>query len=103
MQNKGQWQEMKVGEIDRPVLGKGEILVEVHAAGLNPIDYKTATSGNPNWTYPHILGVDAAGIIAEIGEGVAGWKIGDRIVYHGDLTKKGGDSSGKRGIAETLD
>ncbi|WP_127493749.1 zinc-binding dehydrogenase [Paenibacillus glycanilyticus] len=82
LHGKNQW-------IPLPSAGKGEIVVEVHAAGLNPVDYKTAAGGNPNWSYPHILGLDAAGIIHEIGEGVTGWNKGDRVVYHGDLNKKG--------------
>lgn len=90
LQEKGKWQEMKVHEVDIPTANRGEVLVEVHAVGLNPVDYKTATGGNPNWTYPHILGLDVAGIVAEVGEGVTQWNKGDRVVYHGDLTKKGG-------------
>jgi NADPH:quinone reductase-like Zn-dependent oxidoreductase len=90
LHDKGQWKEMKVEEIQTPKPRKGEILVEVHAVGLNPVDYKTATGGNPNWSYPHILGLDVAGVVAETGEGVTQWEKGDRVVYHGDLTKKGG-------------
>lgn len=90
LQNKGLWKEMKVEEIGTPQPGAGELLIEVHAVGLNPVDYKTATNGNPNWTYPHILGLDVAGTVAETGEGVSSWKKGDRVVYHGNLTKKGG-------------
>lgn len=90
LHDKGQWKEMKVEEIQTPRPGNGEILVEVHAVGLNPVDYKTATGGNPNWSYPHIIGLDVAGTVAETGESVTQWKKGDRVVYHGDLTKKGG-------------
>ncbi|PLT29734.1 zinc-binding dehydrogenase [Peribacillus deserti] len=90
LHEKGQWKNMKVEEVETPNPGPGEILVEVYAVGLNPVDYKTATGGNPNWSYPHILGLDVAGIVTEIGEGVTQWKKGDRVVYHGDLTKKGG-------------
>lgn len=90
LHNKGQWKEMQIEEFEKPVPGKGELLVEVHAAGLNPVDYKTATGGNPNWSYPHIIGLDVAGVVGEVGEGVTQWNKGDRVVYHGDLTKKGG-------------
>jgi NADPH:quinone reductase len=90
LREKGQWKDMKVGETETPIPGPGEILVEVFAVGLNPVDYKTATGGNDNWSYPHILGLDVAGKVAEIGEGVTQWEKGDRVVYHGDLTKKGG-------------
>jgi NADPH:quinone reductase len=90
LREKGQWKDMKVEEVETPNLDPGEILVEVYAVGLNPVDYKTATGGNSNWSYPHILGLDVAGKVAGIGEGVTQWKKGDRVVYHGDLTKKGG-------------
>ncbi|QWC22255.1 zinc-binding dehydrogenase [Bacillus haikouensis] len=90
LKDKGLWKDMKVEETEKPAPGNGELLVEVHAVGLNPVDYKTATNGMPNWTYPHILGLDVAGVVAEVGDGVTGWKRGDRIVYHGDFSKKGG-------------
>ncbi|MED3969050.1 zinc-binding dehydrogenase [Priestia megaterium] len=90
LQDKNKWTEMKVEEIEKPLPNKGEVVVEVHAVGLNPVDYKTATNGNTHWTYPHILGLDVAGTIDAVGEGVVDWKKGDRVVYHGDFMKKGG-------------
>ncbi|MGG0462882.1 zinc-binding dehydrogenase [Priestia aryabhattai] len=90
LQDKNKWKEMKVEEVEKPLPNKGEVVVEVHAVGLNPVDYKTATNGNPHWTYPHILGLDVAGTFDEVGEGVVDWKKGDRVVYHGDFMKKGG-------------
>ncbi|MBM7650191.1 NADPH:quinone reductase-like Zn-dependent oxidoreductase [Bacillus ectoiniformans] len=89
LNGKNEWKTMKVEEIDSPTPKKGEVLVKIHAAGLNPVDYKTATNGNPHWHYPHILGLDAAGTIHAVGEGVTGWKTGDRVVYHGDFNKPG--------------
>jgi len=68
----------------------GEIRVRVHAAGLNPVDYKLAMNGHPNWEYPFVPGVDVAGVVDEVGEGVKQWYIGDRVVYHGDFSKPGG-------------
>ena len=58
--------------------------------GLNPVDYKLAGRGNPAWAYPHILGLDVAGTIDALGAGVDGWALGDRVYYHGDLTRSGG-------------
>ncbi|WP_138495447.1 zinc-binding dehydrogenase [Paenibacillus pinistramenti] len=89
LEDKGKAAEMKVGELEKPTPGPGEILVKIRAAGLNPVDYKTGNGGNPSWTYPHVLGVDAAGVVEETGPEVTGIKAGDRVVYHGDLTKKG--------------
>ncbi|SDJ77639.1 zinc-binding dehydrogenase [Salimicrobium halophilum] len=89
LEDKNQWKDMKVQETETPRPEKGEVLVEVHATGLNPVDYKIATNGHPNWTYPKVLGLDAAGTIAELGEGVTGWQKGDRVVYHGNLQNDG--------------
>lgn len=89
LEEKGSWKEMKVQDIETPTPGPGEVLVKVHAAGLNPVDYKTGTNGNPNWSYPHILGLDAAGTIESVGEGVTEWSKGDRVLFHGDLRKQG--------------
>ncbi|MBY6036840.1 zinc-binding dehydrogenase [Fictibacillus nanhaiensis] len=90
LEDKNMWRDMKVTETEKPGPGPGEVLVQVKATGLNPVDYKTATNGNSNWTYPHILGLDVAGIIEETGEGVSRFQKGDRVFYHGNLTKKGG-------------
>ncbi|AQX54400.1 zinc-binding dehydrogenase [Priestia flexa] len=84
------WREMKIEEIEKPVAKRGEVVVKVEAASLNPVDYKTATNGNPSWTYPHIVGLDVAGTVEEVGEDVTEWQKGDRVVYHGDFNKKGG-------------
>lgn len=90
LEDKGKVFEMKAGTVEKPVPAKGEILVKIYATGLNPVDYKTGNGGNPNWNYPHILGLDSAGIVEEVGTDVTNVKVGDRVVYHGDLTKKGG-------------
>ncbi len=90
LEDKGKVFEMKVGTTDKPSAGKGEILVKIKATALNPVDYKTGNGGNPNWTYPHILGLDSAGTVEEVGSDVTNIKVGDKVVYHGDLTKKGG-------------
>lgn len=49
LKEKGMWKEKTVQDTDTPSPGKGQILVEVQAVGLHPVDYKTATGGNPNW------------------------------------------------------
>ncbi|MDG5472638.1 zinc-binding dehydrogenase [Jeotgalibacillus sp. ET6] len=90
LQDKGQWKDMKVGEIERPSPASDEIVVQVKAAGLNPVDYKTGENGSPSWSYPHILGLDVAGIVAEAGSDVSNFAKGDRVVYLSDMAKKGG-------------
>lgn len=77
---------MELADVPRPQAAPGHVLIQVHAAGLNPVDYKLAEGGNTNWTYPHILGLDVAGEIVELGEGVEDtWKVGMRVAGHGDL------------------
>ncbi len=71
---------IELADMPTPAPTPGHVLIKVHAVGLNPVDYKLAEGGNENWTYPHILGLDVAGEIVEIGEGVEDtWKVGMRV------------------------
>lgn len=81
---------LTVSELPVPEPGPGEIRVQVRAASLNPIDYKVSLNGHPDWVYPFVLGVDVAGVVDTVGEGVTQWSPGDRVVYHGSFVKPGG-------------
>ena len=81
---------LRVDSAPDPEPGAGEVRVKVAAVGLNPVDYKLAGRGHANWTYPHIIGLDVAGTIDAVGTEVDGFSIGERVFYHGDLTKVGG-------------
>lgn len=76
-------------EMPVPEPGVGEIRVRVQAASLNPVDYKMAINGHPAWVYPFVPGVDGAGIVDKVGEGVTEWRVGDRVVYHGSFVQHG--------------
>lgn len=75
-------------DIPKPSLQHSkQILVKLHAAGLNPVDYKLRGRGGfkPE-KLPIILGCDGAGIIEEIGEEVSRFKVGDEVYFwHGGL------------------
>ncbi len=86
----GELEKLRIGEASIPEPGPGEMRVRVHAVGLNPVDYKLARGGHPAWQYPFILGLDVAGTVDALGQGAEPWLIGDRIVYHGDLSRPGG-------------
>lgn len=86
----GEPEDLLIGEAPIPEPGPGEALIEVEACGLNPVDVKVMRSGVEGWPLPHIGGLDAAGRIRALGEGVEGWAEGERVVFHGDLTKEGG-------------
>ena len=71
---------LEVGTRPIPVPGAGEVLLKVHAAGVNHLD-TVVRRGMPGITLPlpMIPGSDAAGTIAAVGAGVAGMKEGDRV------------------------
>lgn len=81
---------LTLGEQPQPQPAADEVLVRVHAVGLNPVDYKLVEEGNTNWQFPHIFGLDVAGEVVTTGAAVTGFKAGERAFYHGDLTKNGG-------------
>lgn len=71
-----------VSEVDRPTPLPTEILVRVHAAGVNPVDWKTRAGsgmagvlGEP----PFVLGWDVSGVVEEVGFGVTTVKPGDQV------------------------
>ena len=69
-------------DFDDPFPAAGEVLVRVHAVSVNPIDWKIRSGAARERfpvTFPAILGRDVAGIVAKLGEGVEGFKVGDRV------------------------
>lgn len=78
-----------ITEIPLPQPAAGEIRVQVHAVGLNPVDYKLAAGGFSTWSYPFILGLDVAGVVDAVGTDVTEWQVGEQVYYHGNLSKPG--------------
>jgi NADPH:quinone reductase-like Zn-dependent oxidoreductase len=88
---------VQIRDVTRPVAGPGQVLVKIRYAGVNPSDWKTAggspdapaaaggarAGGGPATTSAGaspIPGVDAAGVIAGVGHGVTGYRIGDPVI-----------------------
>ncbi|MEU9699405.1 NADP-dependent oxidoreductase [Streptomyces sp. NPDC047981] len=66
--------------VARPEPGPTEILVRVHAAGINPADWKIrATGGFGPWGEPPILGFDVSGVVEAVGLGVTLYAPGDEV------------------------
>jgi NADPH2:quinone reductase len=63
--------------------GRGEILVEQTAAGINFIDVYFRTGVYPSARMPFVLGKEGVGVVAEVGEGVERFRPGDRVAYIG--------------------
>lgn len=72
---------LRIGEVERPVPRPGQVLIEVAATSVNRPDI-IQRQGNypPPKGESEILGLDVAGTIAELGAGVGGWKVGDRVM-----------------------
>lgn len=66
-----------------------DILVEIKAVAVNPVDTKVRRNVQPESQQPKILGWDASGVVAEIGSEVTMFKPGDEVWYAGDLTRPG--------------
>ena len=76
LQKQGQW---VVGETSVPRPGPKDVLVKIHAAALNPVDWKIQTFGVFIEEFPWIPGVDAAGVVEEVGTEVTNCRKGDKM------------------------
>ncbi len=77
----GDFDALKHEDIERPSPKPGHVLIKVLAAGVERLDhYIREGSIVPELPFPHILGADAAGEVAELGEGVTGFEIGERVI-----------------------
>ncbi|MGW1991567.1 NADP-dependent oxidoreductase [Embleya sp. NPDC001921] len=70
---------LKVVEVERPTPGPAEVLVRVHAAGVNPTDYWHRASGGLLGDTPVPLGWDVSGVVEEVGLGVSVFRPGDEV------------------------
>lgn len=72
-----------VMDLPKPAVRPGTVLIKVAAAGMNPFDWKMADGimddGKTKHNFPLIMGVDGAGTVEEVGEGVTRFKVGDKI------------------------
>jgi len=78
--------------LDKPTASGHDILVEVKAISVNPVDYKIRQSRPaPEGEYA-VIGWDAAGIVTAVGEEVSLFSVGDKVYYAGDLTRSGSNA-----------
>jgi NADPH:quinone reductase-like Zn-dependent oxidoreductase len=78
---------VRVEDVPEPRAGEGEVVLEVRSAALNHLDI-WVRKGRPGLQLkmPHVLGSDAAGVVAEIGPGTHGVNIGDEVVLNPGLS-----------------
>lgn len=72
----------KLAELPTPEPGAGEVLIKIAYAGVNPADWKNREGMLEQYRpyyFPYIIGFDAAGLVAAVGEGVTEFAVGDRV------------------------
>ena len=74
-------------EVPDPVAARGEVVVRIEAAGVNPIDAKLRSRKrpSPDITEPRPVGFDGAGVVEVLGEGVDDFAVGDRVAIRDAL------------------
>ena len=77
----------QVREFSEPKAGR--IVVRNYAIGINPVDWKFIDDNPRDWEKGHIPGVDGAGVVVAVGEGVDNNLLGKRVAYHHSLGENG--------------
>lgn len=77
----GSSEVLQLEELNDPRPGPGEVTIDIAACALNhlDVDVREGTSRFPVEP-PHVLGLEVVGRIAELGDGVEGWQVGDRVM-----------------------
>ncbi|MFJ8542368.1 NADP-dependent oxidoreductase [Streptomyces sp. NPDC093586] len=80
---------LQLTDAEEPHAGPGRIRIAVRAAGVNPVDWRIREGqvlGAHPIELPSGVGLDASGVVDEVGEGVEGVKVGDRVFGEGSST-----------------
>ena len=84
--------EIEVTDVDRPGLPDDSVMVEVHAAAINPIDWIVMDGDMRSmldYDLPWIVGYDVAGVVTELGSGASTFSVGDRVFARADSMQAG--------------
>lgn len=79
-------------ELPRPQAAGRDLLVEVRAISVNPVDTKVRTRAKADEGQWKVLGYDAAGVVIETGPGASRFQPGDEVFYAGDITRPGANA-----------
>lgn len=77
---------LRMEQIPCPSPAGGQVLVKASAIGVNPVDTYVRSGSNPALPRPYVPGLDAAGIVESVGEGVTRVKPGERVYTAGSLS-----------------
>lgn len=83
--------QLRYEDAPKPTPAADEVLVAVHAAGVNPVDWKIREGhlGEDEQRIPLILGWDVSGVIEEVGSDVSDFEVGDEVYSRPEITKPG--------------
>jgi NADPH2:quinone reductase len=72
---------LELTELSRPTAQPGQVLVRIKASGLNPLDTKirAGSAAHAKHPLPLVLGIDMAGVVEAIGQGVTHFQVGDEV------------------------
>jgi NADPH:quinone reductase-like Zn-dependent oxidoreductase len=79
---------MQLRDVPKPAIGPRQLLVEVYATNVNPIDWKMREgqmAARYGSDFPMILGWDCSGVVCEVGEGVTDFAVGDEVFARSDV------------------
>ncbi|WP_435923928.1 zinc-binding alcohol dehydrogenase family protein [Paenibacillus sp. DYY-L-2] len=79
-------------EVDKQVPTGKDLLVNVKAISVNPVDYKVRSPKNREEREPKILGWDVAGVVEQVGPDCTLFRPGDEVFYAGSIARPGGNS-----------
>src|SRR5678815_4333490 len=83
----GEPEVMKLLEVPQPKPGPGQVLVRIHAVGVNPVEtYIRAGTYARKPALPFTPGNDGAGVIEDVGEGASKFQPGDRVYTAGSIS-----------------
>ncbi|MBN9418126.1 quinone oxidoreductase [bacterium SCN 62-11] len=77
---------LRLVDLADPQPGPGQVVVQLHAIGVNPVDTYIRSGAYGDRPMPYTPGTDAAGEILRVGEDVKDWKVGDRCYLTGSQT-----------------
>lgn len=81
-------------QLPQPVATEFDLLVEVKAVSINPVDTKVHKGlQKSGLDAPKVLGWDASGIVKSVGSAVENFKVGDEVWYAGDITRSGSNAT----------
>ncbi|WP_413990749.1 zinc-binding alcohol dehydrogenase family protein [Labrys okinawensis] len=79
-------------EVNDPVPGPRDLIVDIKAVSVNPVDAKIRAKAEPESAHPKIIGYDAAGVVVATGPNVTLFKVGDEVFYSGSINRQGSNA-----------